>query len=371
MLSDYLQDQAFGLGCNTDEVDETYTIAAANVCDEFVTVSDYSTTIDSVSVSGDTLTLDADRLFYQRGDKVNLSSATGKIPEPLLPSTDYYVIPYQRKDTVRLKLAATYEDAMSGTAINITTDGSEGRTNYALQSQTFDNATWTKTRATVTANATTAPDGTSTADRLVSDATAAATHWINQIVTTVNSDVQSTFSVYLKIDSHTYAHIYIRNSVTTADYVRGIFEISSGAVMSSGNGGTGSGATATIQSIGSGWYRCTVTGVPSTAVNTTKIEIYPSDSSSVASFNGDSTTGVYMWGSQLEKYSSATAYIETTTAVTVTGSSNIVKVGEPRYAGGIVIESENSHDENIKDILAGMIGFNTCSGGVHKMVAGA
>ena len=51
----------------------------------------------------------------------------------------------------------------------------EARTNLLLRSEEFDNANWTKSRATVTANAATAPDGTSNADKLVEDSTASAT----------------------------------------------------------------------------------------------------------------------------------------------------------------------------------------------------
>ena len=40
----------------------------------------------------------------------------------------------------------------------------EQRTNLLLRSEEFDNASWAKTNATITVNATTAPDGTTTAD---------------------------------------------------------------------------------------------------------------------------------------------------------------------------------------------------------------
>jgi hypothetical protein len=43
--------------------------------------------------------------------------------------------------------------------------------NLLLYSQEFDNAAWTKTSTTVTANSTTAPDGTTTADTLIPNTT--------------------------------------------------------------------------------------------------------------------------------------------------------------------------------------------------------
>jgi len=127
ILNDYLKEVEFGLGCTDAEVDETYVITAANACDEGVTVTDYSVTATGVAASSDIITLTGDLLYYQRGDLVQLTT-TGTLPAGLSVSTDYYVIPYQRKDTSRIKLAVTHADAMSGAAIDITDAGSGAHT---------------------------------------------------------------------------------------------------------------------------------------------------------------------------------------------------------------------------------------------------
>jgi type 1 fimbria pilin len=61
----------------------------------------------------------------------------------------------------------TFTRASSATRVN--SDGliESPRTNLVLYSEEFDNAYWTKTNVTITANATTAPDGNLTADKLV------------------------------------------------------------------------------------------------------------------------------------------------------------------------------------------------------------
>jgi len=123
MAYDYLNDDAFGLGEETAFIDETYTIAAANECDEFVTTTSYATTVSSVADSTDIITLLGDRLYFQRGDRVQVTT-TGSLPAGISAVTNYYVIPYQRKDTVRIKLASSYANALAGTAINITSTGS-------------------------------------------------------------------------------------------------------------------------------------------------------------------------------------------------------------------------------------------------------
>jgi len=126
ILNDYLQDPIFGLGAASSEVDETYVIAAANVCDEFVTVTNNLTVISSVDTSTSIITLvpatSTTRLFLQRADKVQLTT-TGTLPTGLSTLTDYYVIPYERKTTLRVKLAATHADALSGNAVSISGAG--------------------------------------------------------------------------------------------------------------------------------------------------------------------------------------------------------------------------------------------------------
>jgi hypothetical protein len=65
-------------------------------------------------------------------------------------------------------------------------------TNLLSYSDQFDSATWQKSGITVTPNAAIAPDGTLTADRILSTA------WILQTPPGILSATTYTFSVYLK-----------------------------------------------------------------------------------------------------------------------------------------------------------------------------
>ena len=67
-------------------------------------------------------------------------------------------------------------------------------TNLLTYSEEFDNAAWTKSSATVTADDTTAPDGTTTADLI---ATSSSGGLIYQD-TTITDANNFTFSIYLK-----------------------------------------------------------------------------------------------------------------------------------------------------------------------------
>jgi hypothetical protein len=85
------------------------------------------------------------------------------------------------------------------TATRVGPDGliQKVRTNLALQSQTFDNASWTKYQSSVTANSTTAPDGTLTADTLA-DTAVNDTHQI-QLETGVATDYIATTSAAVSV----------------------------------------------------------------------------------------------------------------------------------------------------------------------------
>ncbi|MDT9298437.1 MAG: hypothetical protein P5700_26220, partial [Arthrospira platensis PCC 7345] len=56
----------------------------------------------------------------------------------------------------------------------------EQRTNLVSWSEDFDNATWTKTRASITPNVIVALDGNLTGDKLVEDSSTNTAHHVNR-----------------------------------------------------------------------------------------------------------------------------------------------------------------------------------------------
>jgi hypothetical protein len=170
--------------------------------------------------------------------------------------------------------------------------------NLLLQSQTFDNASWVKTRSSVTANAVAAPDGTLTADKLVEN-TDNNTH-ILSVSLTASSSVY-TYSVFLKAAERTV--VRIRDSVNN-----------NGAWvdLSAGTIGTFTNATGTIQALANGWFRVAVTG---TAAHTNpEFGVRTATAVGTDSYTGDGASGVYVWGAQLDQAAQATAYVPTTSA---------------------------------------------------------
>lgn len=197
---------------------------------------------------------------------------------------------------------------------------SKPRTNLCLQSQTFDNATWTKTRSSVSANAAIAPDGTMTADKLVEDATATSTHFARQSVTLAASTTY-THSVWAKASTRTGIFIDISGVAT------GSYDLSAGTCSIGGAGATGA-----ITSCVSGWYRCELT-VSSGAGGATNIDVYLT-SGGTSSYSGDGASGLFLWGAQVEAASASTKYIPTTAAALTSTPSYWVSGGSQGYSDG-------------------------------------
>jgi hypothetical protein len=130
--------------------------------------------------------------------------------------------------------------------------------NLLTFTQQFDNAVWSKNAATVTANSTVAPDGTSTADTLV-ETTATSTHRAKQSVSTVAAGVITT-SVYAKAAGR--SRIVVTNESSVAnDGAFAVFNLLTGVVDAPPTiyGSGFSAVSASIESVGNGWFRCSVT----------------------------------------------------------------------------------------------------------------
>ncbi len=186
----------------------------------------------------------------------------------------------------------------------LTLTGAAGRTNLCSYSNDFTSATggWSgTTRASVVGDAAIAPDGTMTADALVEDGTATSTHYANKGSINVSNSTSYTYSIYLKPNGRTFVRVQpYSGAAHYADF----------QLVGAGTIGTQSGGVGAISSVGNGWYRCEVrftssaTGVAQT--------LYLLEADNDTSYSGDGTSGVYLWGAQLETGSSATAYIPTT-----------------------------------------------------------
>jgi hypothetical protein len=160
-----------------------------------------------------------------------------------------------------------------------------------LYSQQFDDGYWSKDALTVDPNSTTAPDGTTTADKLT--ATGADSFSQSTAITSVSGQTY-TFSVYLKADTPTTLALYCLNPVTAQSV-----------------------------NVTTEWQRFSIT----VAVNSTTVRWQIGG-------GGTFTTGevIYAWGAQVELGSVATSPIYTVAStvartadvVSLTGASSLI-----------------------------------------------
>jgi hypothetical protein len=202
----------------------------------------------------------------------------------------------------------TFTRASSGTYV-----GSDGRiktatTNLLVRSEEFDNASWAKTRSSVTANSATAPNGTSTADGLVEDATATATHQTGQTSISYVSGVAYTFSVYAKTSSARRLRLQLPAAAFTSNTFA-VFDLSNGSVSTSGNS-----PVTSVVLAGDGWYRLSISKSATTTASSVA-ELFMTDSSNNATYSGDGTSTILLWGAQLEQSSTVGEYIPTTSTI--------------------------------------------------------
>jgi hypothetical protein len=183
------------------------------------------------------------------------------------------------------------------------------RTNLVAYTEKFDNSYWVKQNITVTANSTTSPDGTNSADTFIAN-DVLTQHRFDRAISGTGGTTY-TFSAFFK------AKEYDKIALRTGNGGIGYFNLTLGTVTSAD-----SGVTANIVNFGNGWYRCSVSQIlTTTSAMTSRINIL--DENGLLTFAGNNTKGLYLWGAQLEAGSNATSYIKTE-ATTVTRNADVI-----------------------------------------------
>jgi hypothetical protein len=179
--------------------------------------------------------------------------------------------------------------------------------NLVQQSETFDNATWTKEGSTITTNTTNAPNGTLTADTITENSAASTQHRLYQANSLTTNGSTYTFSCYVKqgVGTRDFALI------ATNAGIRVYYNLSTGAV------GTQTLGTGTITNVGDGWYRITATGTATATGVACYLAMTNGATINSETYSGNGTSSLIIWGAQLVEGSSAKPYFPTTDRLNV------------------------------------------------------
>lgn len=188
--------------------------------------------------------------------------------------------------------------------------------NYSEQIQTFS-----LTGTTVTANNTTAPDGTVSADKLVED-TSTTHHDAHQALSGVTAGAAMTVSAFFKAAERSMVTLEFVPSSSFANAIAPVvyFSLTTGTVANTVNITT---KDTSIIYYGNGWYRCSATVTPQTGGTLICNMGMTAGLSNTEVYTGDGSSGLYIWGAQAEVGNVATSYIATG-ATSLTRAADVI-----------------------------------------------
>jgi endoglucanase len=165
-----------------------------------------------------------------------------------------------------------------------------GTTGPALPTTINNFAAWTGDGASRTANATTAPDGATTASKVV-EGSGSGIHEMYLV-----QNFTPPWVIYAKAAERGYIHIC---AVPSGGVYTVVVDLSSGAVTDTHSSGTVPGSGVVTESMGSGWWKITI----AMSVTITALNIAPSPTATETPTNefldpvytGNGSSGIYVW----------------------------------------------------------------------------
>lgn len=184
--------------------------------------------------------------------------------------------------------------------------------NLLTYSEDVSQTSWVKSRATATANVTTAPDGLNTAGKYIEDLTLGE-HGGSRAAPIVNGTTYNV-SCYFKQAERTKIRFYSAISGSKSFDV----DLTNGNVTNNGFANI-----PLVTAVANGFYRISITDTATSSSSVQIMSFRTYNASNTITYTGDGTSGVYVWGAQLTQSSSIKTYEKT--GATANGEGFITK----------------------------------------------
>ena len=187
------------------------------------------------------------------------------------------------------------------------------RSNLVTYSEDYSQSVWTKSKTTIISNSVVSPNGTLTADKLVED-TAFGEHIVYDLL--ITSSGNFSHSIFAKAAERSKIRISSGSNLHKVD-----FDLSNGSIILE------VGATGSIDSMANGWYKLTLSWNESSSVPQYAF-VSLLDDNGLDSYQGNGSSGLYIWGSQYEVGSYPTSYIKTEGSAVTRNGDQVFGAGD-------------------------------------------
>jgi hypothetical protein len=191
------------------------------------------------------------------------------------------------------------------------------RRNLFIRSEEFSDAAWGKVNCSITSKSIAAPNGIISGSKLVENSGSGEKGLAQGVAMQVG--LRYVFSLFVKAAERTEVRTQWSTGSGSIQFGAVNFNLTTQAITTSGNVDFFG-----VKSFGGGWFSIYGVTSQSTGTGSPSFSVLPLVNGAT-SYTGDGTSGIFIWGAQLEAGSTPSTYIPTTTtAVTRTADSAVI-----------------------------------------------